>query len=93
MYRVYIYTHIHRCVYNSEWRECRLAKAEQDPEAAANLRPSSRTWKYADLPKQAVRMRASHGDIPAWAPKVIYIYIYVFVYTYTYPYIYIHMYI
>jgi hypothetical protein len=62
-------SHAHKCVYGSEWQESRIQQGKKHPEAAANARPSSRTWNYSDVPKQALRMRACHGDIPAWAPK------------------------
>jgi len=62
-------SHAQKCVYGTEWREGRIEQGEKDPEAAARSLPSSRSWKYADLPKQSTRMRACHGDVPAWAPK------------------------
>eukprot|EP00802_Teleaulax_amphioxeia_P013047 Tamp_13094.p1 GENE.Tamp_13094~~Tamp_13094.p1 ORF type:complete len:239 (+),score=30.97 Tamp_13094:432-1148(+) len=57
-------------VYSSEWKEQRLENAERDPAAAASARPNSRTWKYSDVRRAPQHMRPSHGDIPAWAPKV-----------------------
>lgn len=62
-------SHAQKCVYSSEWRENRIEQGARDPEAAESARPSSRNWKYSDIPKQTLRMRACHGDVPAWAPK------------------------
>ena len=49
--------------------EAGLGVSEPKSPRKDGQRPDSRTWKYADLQKQGVRMRPCHGDIPAWGPK------------------------